>query len=98
MGQVKNSEATQKYCMQGIYFAVIRKNDVEMYQRYLSFAPFCNTFASLFLLDPYATCSSSLLGAHSVSHMGHVMSHMMSHMSHIMSHMMSHVISHVMIT
>ncbi len=48
-GQVKNNEATQKYCIQGIYSAVIRKNDAEMYLRYMIFGPFCNTFASLFL-------------------------------------------------
>ena len=27
----------------------VRKNDAEMYQRYMIFGPFCNTFTSLFL-------------------------------------------------
>ncbi len=59
-GHAKYNEATQKYRMQGICSAVvcnfiwaivalIRKNGVEMYQRYMIFGPFCNTFASLFL-------------------------------------------------
>ena len=46
MGHSTNNEATQKYCMQGIYSAV---NDDEMHQRYMIFGPLCNTFASLFL-------------------------------------------------
>ncbi len=50
-GQVKNNEATQKHCIQGIYSAVMAY-DAEMYQRYMIFGPFCNTFASLFLTWP----------------------------------------------
>ena len=50
-GQVKNNEATQKYCIQGIYSAVMAY-PCEMYQRYTIFRPFCNTFASLFLTWP----------------------------------------------
>ncbi len=44
MGHSKNNEATEKYCVQEIYS--------EMYQRYMIFGPFCNTFASLFLEWP----------------------------------------------
>ncbi len=85
------------------------KNDVEMYQRYLIFGPFCNTFALLFLLDPYATCSSSLLGAHGVykSHESRDESHDESHESCNESHgesryeshdesRVSHMMSHMM--
>ncbi len=49
MGQVKNNEATRKYCMHGILIISAVMVYVEMYQRYMILGPICHKFASLFL-------------------------------------------------
>ena len=61
MGQVKNNEVTQKYCIQALYSAVMAYVS-EIYD----FGPFCNTSASLFLtwpLDAFYLDSHSVLAS-----------------------------------
>ena len=48
MRQLKNT-ACREFILLWWLTHVTRKNDVEMYQKYMIFWPFCNTFASMFL-------------------------------------------------